>query len=240
MKYTYALPFYRLSKKFEAIEMDISRATLCNWTMLAAEKCEVLYKAMFDHIKSSEVIQMDETTVQVLKEDGRKAETKSYMWVMRSGGIKKNLTLFHYSPTRNSSVPVELLEKFKGYLQTDGYGGYRKVANEYDLVHVGCLAHIRRKFYDLAKLSKKSKTAKTGLRYIAIIYNIEKKLRSQNLPPDDFVKKRKELALPVLDEFKSWLDEKQIHLPPKVDSGKAVNYALDNGIILLTILRMLI
>lgn len=226
MKYNYALPFYRLSKKFEAIEMEISRATLCNWSMLTAEKCEALYFAMLDYIKNGTVIQMDETSLQVLNEEGRASETKSFMWVMRGGEFQRKLTLFHYSPTRNSSVPLDLLKGFKGFLQTDGYEGYSKAVSEYKLTHVGCLAHIRRKFYDALKSDKKSKTAAQGLKFITRIYAIEKRLRKEDLPPDDFVKKRKEEVVPILEEFKKWLDEKQIYLPPKTDSGKAVNYAL--------------
>jgi len=226
MKYNYAMPFYRLSKKFDAIETEISRATLCNWSMLAAEKCEILYLAMLDYIKESKVIQMDETTVQVLNEEGRAAETKSFMWVMRGGDMKKKLTLFHYSPTRNSTVPIDLLKGFNGFLQTDGYEGYSKAVIEYGLTHVGCLAHIRRKFFDALKSDKKSKTASHALKLIARIYHVEKKLRDENLLPDEFVKKRKDEAIPILSEFKEWLDEKHIYLTPKTDSGKAVNYAL--------------
>ena len=226
MKYNYALPFYRLSKKFEAIETDISRATLCNWSMLAAEKCEVLYLSMLDYIKSSSIIQMDETSVQVLHEDGRAAETKSFMWVMHGGSSEGKLTLFNYSPTRNSTVPLDLLKGFKGFLQTDGYEGYSKAFTEYKLTHVRCLAHIRRKFFDSLKSDKKSKTAAQGLKFITRIYAIEKKLRSEELLPDEFIKKREKEVVPILEEFKKWLDEKQIYLPPKTDSGKAVNYTL--------------
>lgn len=226
MKYNYALPFYRLSKKFEAIETDISRATLCNWSMLAAEKCNILYLAMLDYIKNGSAIQMDETTVQVLHEDGRAAETKSFMWVMRGGDIQKKLTIFNYSPTRNSGVPLDLLKGFKGFLQTDGYEGYSKAVAEYGLTHVGCLAHIRRKFFDALKSDKKSKTAAHALKTIARIYAVEKKLRNENLLPDEFVEKRKDEVVPILLEFKKWLDEKQVYITPSSDSGKAVNYAL--------------
>ena len=226
MKYNYALPFYRLSKKFEAIETDISRATLCNWSMLAAEKCEVLYLAMLEYIRENSIIQMDETSVQVLHEEGRAAETKSFMWVMRGGEFQKKLTLFHYSPTRNSTVPLDLLKGFKGFIQTDGYEGYSRAVSEYKLTHVGCLAHIRRKFFDALKSDKKSKTAAQGLKFITRIYAVEKRLREEELSPDDFIKKRKEEVVPILEEFKKWLDEKQMYLPPKTDSGKAVNYAV--------------
>lgn len=226
MKYNYGLPMYRLSKYFEAIEMVVSRATLCNWAILAAEKCDLLYSEMLAFIKRSEIIQMDETSVQVLKEDGRAAETKSFMWVMRGGDEKRKITLFHYSPTRNGEVPLKLLENFKGFLQTDGYEGYTKAVSAYKLTHVGCLAHIRRKFYDLVKGDRKSETGKKALWYIGKIYEKERKLRAENMSDDEFVKKRKEKVVPILDDFKAWLDEESVALLPGVDAGKAVNYAL--------------
>ena len=227
-KYNYAMPYYRLSKKFEALEIDISRATICNWTMLAAEKCRMLYDLMREHIIKSSIINMDETTVQVLKEDGKTAESTSYMWVMKGGIDNKKLTVFHYDPSRSSSVPVNLLDGFKGYLQTDGYEGYAKAVKDFDLIHVGCLAHVRRKFVDAHKANRESKTAKADVLYIAKIYGIENTLRKiKNVTPDDFVKRRKEAMQPVLDEFKHWLDDKSITVLPSTEPGKAVSYALN-------------
>lgn len=227
MKYEMALPFFRLSKKFEALDIDLSRATLCNWSMLASEKCELLYDAISNHIRECKVIQMDETHVQVLKEDERPAETKSQMWVMKAGkSADKKLTLFHYSPTRNADVPVNLLNGFKGFLQTDGYQGYSKAVKEYGLIHASCLAHIRRKFFEAHKANSKSKTANTGLQYISKIYEIERKLRNKKYPPDKFMEERKKIMQPVLDAFKKWLDEIQKNILPNPGPGQAVNYAL--------------
>jgi len=226
-KYNYAMPYYRLSKKFDALEIDISRATLCNWTMLAAEKCSVIYSLMLKHIRKSSIINMDETRVQVLKEDGKTAESLSYMWVMKGGSENKKLTIFHYSPSRSSQVPINLLNGFKGYLQTDGYESYSKAVEKFSLVHVGCLAHIRRKFVDAHKTNRNSKTAKSGILYISRIYNIENKLRKGKFSPDEFVKKRKAELQPVLDEFKVWLDDIVKTILPSSDSGNAVHYALN-------------
>jgi len=221
------MPYYRLSKKFDALEIDISRATICNWTMLAAEKCRVIYNLMLAYIIKSEIINMDETRVQVLKEDGKSAESLSYMWVMKAGPSNKKLTVFHYSPSRCSLIPLKLLSGFKGHLQTDGYEGYTKAVKEFDLIHVGCLAHIRRNFVDAHKANKNSKTAKAGILYIARIYSIESKLRKKDLSPEVFVKRRREEMQPLLDEFKVWLAEKVISVLPSTDPGKAVNYALN-------------
>lgn len=227
MKYEMALPFFRLSKKFETIDIDISRATLCNWSMLAAEKCELLYGAMISHIKECNVIQMDETHVQVLKEEGKAAESKSWMWVMKAGkSADKKITVFHYAPTRSADVPFGLLDGFKNFLQTDGYAGYSRAVREYNLVHVSCLAHIRREFYKAHKANTKSKTANAGLQYISKIYEIERKLRNKKYPPDKFMEERKKQMQPVLNAFKKWLDEIHEKILPASDPGKAVNYSL--------------
>ena len=225
-KYNYAMPYYRLSKKFEAVEMDISRATLCNWTMIAAEKCRIIYDMMLEKIRSSEVINMDETRVQVLKEDGKTAESLSYMWVLKAGKENKKLTVFHYDPSRSSKVPEKLLEGFSGFLQTDGYEGYAKAVGKYNLVHAGCLAHVRRKFYDAHKANRSSKTAKKAILFISRIYSIENKLRKRKYTNEEFVKKRRDEMIPVLNEFKLWLDDVSITILPSSLPGEAVNYAL--------------
>ena len=225
-KYNYAMPYYRLSKKFEALGMDISRATLCNWTMLAAERCRPLYELMLGKIREGSVINMDETRIQVLHEDGKTAESLSYMWVMKGGAETKKLTVFQYEPSRSARTALKLLEGFHGFLQTDGYEGYSKAVEQYQLVSVACLAHIRRKFVDAHKANGKSKTARSGVQFIGRIYSIENRLRKKNLPPGEFAECRRKETRPVLEEFKRWLDEAGNSVLPESLSGKAVSYAL--------------
>jgi transposase len=128
---------------------------------------------MLQHIRVSEIINMDETRVQVLKEDGKTAESLSYMWVLKTGSENKKLTVFHYDPSRSAQVPLKLLNGFKGYLQTDGYEGYSKAVNEFKLVHVGCLAHVRRKFVDAHKANRSSKQPR-AVSYISAKYTASK------------------------------------------------------------------
>lgn len=219
------MPYYRLSKKFEALGMDISRATLCNWTMLAAERCRPLYDLMFEHIRACEIINMDETRVQVLHEEGKTAESLSYMWVMKAGAGNKKLTAFHYEPSRSGQTALTLLDGFHGILQTDGYEGYSRAVEQYELVSVACLAHIRRKFIEAHKANGKSKTAKAGVQLISKIYGIEIRLRKKNLPPGEFANARRLEIHPVLDEFKLLLNDASNSILPESKLGKAVFYA---------------
>lgn len=227
-KFCDAMPFYRQSKIFDRLDIDLSRATLCNWAMAVAEKCSPLIDIMIEQIRGGPVIRMDETTLQVLKEPGRPAESKSYMWVaMGYTADEKPLLLYQYHPTRSGEVPRNILGDYRGILQTDGYDGYNRVANENKLIHAGCFAHARREFEKAMKQSKKSKVAYKGLAYIRSLYHIEHGLRERKLPPDEFVEKRKNAADPVLKEFHNWLLAMKDEVLPQGYTGKAVNYTLN-------------
>lgn len=228
-KFVDSLPFYRQSKMFDRISADISRATMCNWAILTSERCKELINLMAEEIRSGPLIQMDETTIQVLHEPGRKAENKSYMWVSvgyPSGEKSKPLILYKYHRTRSEVVPKEFLKDYKGYLQTDGYAGYNHAGAIEGIVHAGCFAHARRYFHEAMKQNKKSKAAHKGLSYIQKIYAIENDLRQRRLSNDEFTDKRKEIVTPVLDEFHNWLLAQSDLILPESKTGKAVRYAI--------------
>ena len=227
-KFCDALPFYRQSKIFDRLGIELSRATLCNWSMLAAEKCKPLIDLMIDEIRGGPVIRMDETSLQVLKEPGRKAESKSYMWVaMGYTAEGKPLLLYQYHPTRSGEVPDKFLKGYTGYLQTDGYAGYNKAAENNSIIHVGCFAHARRYFEQAHKLNKKSKVGFKGLDYIQKIYAVESKLRKSSLSPEKFLETRKKEVTPLLEAFYNWLQSQVDSVAPKSKAGEAVRYTLD-------------
>ena len=227
-KFCDALPFYRQSKIFNRLDIDLSRATLCNWALLAAERCKPLIDIMVEEIRGGPVLRMDETTLQVLKEPDRKAESKSYMWVtMGYTADEKPLLLYQYYPTRSGDVPKQFLEDYKGFLQTDGYSGYNRVAAKKDILHVGCFAHARRYFEKAYKLNKKSKVGFKGLDYIKKIYAVENDLRKRDLNSEEFIEKRKKAVIPILDAFHNWLQSQVSIVVPKSKAGEAINYTLD-------------
>jgi transposase len=142
-KFLDGLPLYRLETMFARIGIELPRATLANWIIRVGDLIRPLINLMQEVQLGHDVLQMDETTVQVLKEKGRAATSKSYMWVRRGGPPSSPVILYTYDPSRSSAVPLELLADFKGYLQTDGYEGYSAVAKREDIIHVGCLAHAK-------------------------------------------------------------------------------------------------
>ena len=184
---------------------------------------------VIEEIRSVPIVNMDETTVQVLAEPGRANTTKSFMWVARGGTPGKPVVLFRYHPTRAGSVAAEILGDFKGYLQTDGYSGYEALGEREGLRHLGCLAHVRRKFVEVEKTAgKKAKggTAHAVLDLIGKLYGVEHQAEKQKLDPEQIKDLRAEKSRPILDKLKALLDARVITTPPKSLLGKAIGYTL--------------
>ena len=224
-KYQDALPLYRQETILQRIGVDIPRATMANWMIRAGQLVQPLINLMQDRLLSHDIIQMDETTVQVLKESGKRAQSKSYLWLQRGGPPEQPVVLYHYDPGRGAGVARRLLEGFTGYLQTDGYDGYNAVVAENDLIHVGCMAHARRRFSEAVKAQGRNKTrgkAHRGLKLIQKLYRVEKQARK--LTPEKRYKHRQRHAKPVLDEMKTWLDQSLPQVPPASATGKALHY----------------
>lgn len=227
-KFADGLPFYRQTIMFDRLGVDISRATMSGWALRAAEACQPLVELLHEQIRSGPIINLDETTVQVLKEPGRKNTSKSYMWVARGGDIKRPSVLFHYDPGRGGKVAKEIVGNFRGFLQTDGYAGYNALGEREGIQHVGCLAHVRRKFHDVTKAGgkKKSGTAQTVLDLIGKLYKLEKQAREQKLDPEAVHAMRQERVRPIMDKIKALLDARVKTTPPKGLLGRAISYAL--------------
>ena len=228
-KFCDGLPFYRQTGMFERLGVEISRATMSGWALRAAEACQPLVELLLREIRSGPLINMDETPVQVLKEPGRKDTSKSYMWVARGGRPGKSVVLFHYDSGRGGKVAQEIVGDFQGYLQTDGYAGYKSLGQREGIIHVGCLAHVRRKFMEVGKGSgkkNKSGTASTVIDLIGKLYHHEKQAREQKLNPEQIKQLRQEKVKPILDKIKAILDLRHGTTPPKSLLGRAIAYAL--------------
>ena len=210
-KYVNALPLYRQEKDFKLMYgVDIGRATLASWITQNAEE---FFTPVCDYFRrklvAGKYAMADETPVQVLKEPGRRPETKSFMWVFRSGEYDKDqIVLFHYSETRAGTTAKEFLEGFHGYLMTDGYGGYNKLKS---CKRTSCWAHIRRYLIDAIPKGSAydySVPAVQGLAYIDKLFDMERKIHEKKGISFDAVKEyRLEKEKPVLDAFWQWLDK---------------------------------
>ena len=226
-KFCDGLPFARQEKILERYQFELSRQTMSQWAMKIHDRTKSLGKYMEEDIKSSIVIGMDETRVQVMNEKDRENTALSQMWVQRGGPPGNPIILFRYFPSRSGIVARELLEGFKGYLQCDGYAGYASATRGTDITLVGCWAHARRKFMEALKAAEeKSPGAEEALRQIGQLYAVEKECRENELNPEETQKVREEKSAPLLTGFKKWLDEKSVQVPPTVYLGKAILYTL--------------
>ncbi len=224
-KYQDALPLYRQETILKRIGVELPRATLANWMIQAGTLIQPLINLLRDRLLAYDILQMDETPVQVLNEPGKTAQSKSYLWLQRGGPPDQPVVLYDYDPSRGQEVPKRLLDGFKGYLQTDGYDGYNAVVAVNGLTHIGCMAHARRRFSDAVKAQGKNKQrgkAHRGLVLIQKLYRVEKQARK--FKPEARHDHRQRHARPVLDELRTWLDEALPQVPPTSATGKALNY----------------
>ncbi len=224
-KYQDALPLYRQETILRRIGVELPRATLANWMVRTGELVQPVMNLLRDRLLAYDIVQMDETPVQVLVEPGKTAQSKSYLWLQRGGPPGEAVVLYDYGPGRGADVPKRLLEGFQGYLQTDGYDGYNAAVAVGSLTHVGCMAHARRKFSEAVKAqgrARKRGKAHRGLALIQKLYRIEKQAR--DLTPEDRHRHRQGHARPILDKLRAWLDDTVAQVPPASATGKALNY----------------
>lgn len=225
-KYVNGMPLYRQEKEWEQQGIALSRATMANWIIRCTEDYLLPITAHLQkQLLKRDIVHCDETPVQVLKEDGKKPQTKSYMWLYRTGNDGKAPSiLYNYQPSRNGDHAVTFLKDFKGYVHSDGYQGYNKLT---DITRCGCWAHVRRKFVEAIPTKKVENSpltaAEIGRNYCDQLFMIEESLRE--LTAEERYKRRQELEKPVLEAFWCWLEKVQ---PLKGSAfGKAVTYAMN-------------
>lgn len=230
LKYQHAMPLYRQELYFDMMGATLSRQTLCNWTMSAAEALVPIYNYMKKELLSRNYIHADETTLKVINDNGKDSKSKKYMWLYMSETESAPVILYEYQSTRSSSCPKNFLGDFKGFLQTDGYNGYNSVSNA---IRVYCLAHIRRYFHniivDLDEEALKNSRAVIGFNYCEQIYKLEKELRESYSSDENYYDVRfevrsKELT-PIIDKFIQYTETEIKNALPKSPLGKALDYA---------------
>lgn len=241
------MPYYRQESGMAELGLKLPRETMANWYIYCAEHYFYpIYEVIHEHLIQRDLLHADETTCQVLREDGKRAESTSYMWIYLTGsdGLAP-IVLYDYEAGRSGSYARDFLEGFSGLLQCDGYQGYHRVT---DVVLVCCLAHCRRKFYEsipagrrktIKLLDINSETwlddpmipdekeqenmipAEIGLSYCNKLFYIERELK--NLPAGERKTQREERETVVWNGFWKWIDSMEVLGGSKLE--KAVNYA---------------
>lgn len=213
-KFAKSVPFYRLEKSLEELGAKISRTTMANWAI----QCNSLYfKHLTDYfhreLLKRKYLMMDETPIQVLHEPGRTPESKSYVWLMRSGndGLPP-IIYYRYAPTRSGDVALELTEGIQPgtYLMCDGFSGYNKLK---DVRRCTCYAHIRRYFYEAIPAGHDrdiTNPAVQGVMYCNKLFSYENKYAERHYKPETIKKRRVKDEKPVIKAFLDWADKQVV------------------------------
>lgn len=212
-KFCNAMPLYRQEQELKRMGVKLSRQTMANWMIAGAGLLKPIYEEMHKILVSEKILHADETPLEVLCEPDRPAQTKSYMWLYRTGRFAEcNIVLYDYHEGRSGDFSKEFLNGFAGYLHCDGWHGYDKVEN---IRRVGCWAHVRRYFKNALDVQ----TDKTDYSTIAG----QGFLRIERLFAAD--EKRTEQR-EFVDEFFKWCIESESTSLPKSLTGKAISYAI--------------
>ncbi len=228
-KFCMGSPLYRQEQEWERQGVKLSRQTMSNWILRAAEDwLKPVYDELHRQLVQRQVLHADETTLQVLHEPGKKAQTKSYMWLYRtSGDTDHPIVLYEYQPSRKGAHVEKFLKGFTGYLHADGYQGYHGLPEGIRVV--GCWAHARRKFDEALNAippdKREGSAALTGLQYCNELFAWEKRLETLN--PEERYKQRLREEKPILDALLSWADSLSGSTAPKSALGRALYYLQD-------------
>jgi transposase len=233
-KYQDALPLYRQAVILKRCGGDIARHTLATNVIRVGEAVTPLINLLREKLFEAPILQGDETELQVLKEDGRPAQSKSWLWLQLSD-TGPPVRLFSYSPSRSAKAALALYEGAQGALLTDGYEPYDTVAQAYGLAHLGCMAHARRRFIEAEEvLPKDSRSAghpaTVMVALIGQLYAVEAQMRDEArdsgepLSPADRQARRHTDSRPIIARIEQHLLAHLHSVAPQSLLGKAFHY----------------
>lgn len=224
IKYVDGLPLARFEYVLARAGVLVPRQTLARWVIGTAQALQPIANLMRDVLLGHDVIHMDETPIQVLKEPGRSPTSTSQMWVQRGGPPGKPVILFEYDPSCAQAVPLRLLEGWKGHLMADGLESYGAISFCEGVTRLGCWVHARRRFVDASKVLPAGKRGRAheALALIGQLYAIEKACRE--LSDADRLAQRQTRSRAVIDELRRWLDQVLPTVPPSSVLGGALGY----------------
>jgi transposase len=228
---------HRQAEQYAREDVDLSRSTLADMVGQSARLLRPLVDALGRHVMSGQRVHADDTTVPVLAPGlGRTKTGRIWTYVLDDrpfGGRTPPGVFYRYTPDRKGEHPREHLRDFRGILQADGYAGFARIYGN-RVSEAACMAHVRRKFFDVFETSK-SPPARTAMDKIAALYRIEADIRGS--PPDERLRVRLERTAPLLVEMKTWLETTLRRVSGRGELAKAIRYALSRWNALTLILR---
>jgi transposase len=223
-KYLFGVPLYRMEQMFRESAFEVSRVSMARWMIQCADFLGDIAFEIKNYILSQNALHADETTLQVLKEPGKKAEAKSYMWLLCSAAHSHPAVFFQYETSRESKCASSLLQNFSGLVHVDGYAGYNSIIEKNNATRIACWAHVRRKFDVAEKDGAKDGKSIAGefLTLIRKLFEIENEILEQKL--EKILEIRKQKSKPVIDKIREKLDSAKLKIPPKCKLSLALKY----------------
>jgi transposase len=214
--------------------VELDRSTMAEWVGGCSRLLEPLVEALRRHVMNAEKLHADDTPVPVLAPGHGKTKTGRLWTYVRDdrpwGDQSPPAVWFSYTPDRKGEHPKAHLSEFTGTLQADGYAGYDVVYEDGRVKEAACMAHVRRKFYDLYE-AHKSAVAKEALERIAALYLIEDEIRGRSAEERREVRNAR--SRPLLESLKQWFEQTLGKLSTKSDTTRAIHYALGRWVALM-------
>ena len=242
-KYQLAMPIYRIAGDLSSQQgLPVSRQTIAGWVIDAYDRwLSLLYSLMREEARSREVLHVDETSVQVLKEPKRKPQSKSYMWLFAGAACdERPVYVFEYHPTRGKSVLLSFLDGWAGYIVTDGYTVYDDPPE--GVKRVGCIVHARRNFYKIVQAAGADKAEAAGSVALEALQRIQEIVAADNelddLGPEERRAERLEKVKPLMEGFLKWAVEMRGgYAAPGMKLYQALDYAIEQWPAVMTALE---
>lgn len=237
-KYCDHLPLHRQAEIYAREDIDLSRSTMADMVGQSARLLRPLVDALGQHVMAGERVHADDTVVPVLEPGlGRTRTARLWVYVRDDrpfAGPDPAAVFYRYTPDRKGEHPRAHLSEFRGILQADGYAGFAKLYDGGGIVEAACLAHARRKFWNVHEATK-APLAREALDRIAALYRIEDTIRGR--PPDQRLAARIAHTAPLISELRDWLDATRSRISGRSDLAAAIRYALSRWDALTLILR---
>jgi transposase len=226
-KFSDHLPLYRQSQIYAREGVDLDRSTLARWVGETSHLLEPLVEALRRYVMKTDKLHGDDTPLPVLAPGNGKTKTGRFWTYVRdsrpAGDNTPPAVWFTYSPDRKGEHPQRHLADFRGILQADAYSGFNKLYQDGSIQEAPCMAHIRRKFYDLME-AHQSPIATEAVERIAALYQIEREIRGRS--PGQRREVRNARARSQIESMHNWLQASLSKLPSKSETATAIHYAL--------------
>jgi transposase len=221
-KFADHLPLYRQEAIFGRAGLAIPRSTLGAWVGSCGVQLQPLVDALKADILTHRVVHADETPVQMLQ-PGHGKTHRAYLWAYAAGAFEDTkAVVYDFCASRAGENAKAFLGAWRGSLVCDDFSGYKQLMVQ-GVTEVGCLAHARRKFFDLYTATK-SPVAQRALEHMAQVYEIERELKACSA--DERQRARQERSKPLLDALHAWLMQTRQKLTDGTATAKALDYSL--------------